>query len=83
MDNVIELEAMKASLIREILTEVNSKDLLERLKQYLRENLKGVVPPCQYSIEEAKQLLKEAELRYERGEYLSDEEAMKRMEQWL
>lgn len=34
-------------------------------------------------IEEAKQLLKESEVRYERGEYLSDEEAMKRMEQWL
>lgn len=48
MDNIIELEAMKASLIKE-----------------------------------AKQLLKESEMRYERGEYLSDEEAMKRMEQWL
>lgn len=48
MDNVTELEAMKASLI-----------------------------------EEAKQLLKESEVRYERGEYLSDEEAMKRIEKWL
>lgn len=48
MDSVVELEAMKASLI-----------------------------------EEVKQLLKEAEVRYEHGEYLSDEEAMKRMKQWL
>lgn len=40
-------------------------------------------PPCQYTVEEMKQRVSEAMERYDRGEYVTNEEAMSRMKRWL
>ena len=84
MDESMELEAMKARFVRKVLTEVQNKDLLEKLSAYLQKKLeKSATSPCRYSVEEAKQMLQESEERYRQGEYITNEDAMKNMDQWL
>lgn len=63
----IELEARKALLVKEILTEINSEEMLNKLAGYLKRIKKipslsrQVAPPCQYTCEEMESLLLERE----------------------
>lgn len=63
----IELEARKALLVKEILTEINSEEMLDKLTGYLKRIKKqtfktSVTPaPCQYTRSEIQSLLLERE----------------------
>lgn len=61
----IELEARKALLVKEILTDINSEDMLDKLAGYLK-RIKKVATrsqsaPCQYTREEMQSILMERE----------------------
>lgn len=63
----IELEARKALLVKEILTEINSEEMLDKLAGYLKrlksQSVKVAEPaaPCQYTRSEMQSLLLERE----------------------
>lgn len=63
----IELEARKALLVREILTEINSEEMLDKLAGYLKRiknqstKAQATTAPCQYTRSEMQSLLLERE----------------------
>ena len=61
----IELEARKAMLVKEILTEINSEEMLDKLVGYLKriktQSAKSTTAPCQYTRSEMQSLLLERE----------------------
>ncbi len=61
----IELEARKALLVKEILTDINSEDMLDKLAGYLKRIKKAATDsqpaPCQYTREEMQSILMERE----------------------
>lgn len=63
----IELEVRKALLVKEILTEINSEEMLDKLAGYLKrlksQSVKVAEPvaPCQYTRSEMQSLLLERE----------------------
>ena len=58
----MELDARKAKLVREILTEVNSIELLEKISKYLHKHLQQTMNrPCQFTVEELEQVLEQSQ----------------------
>lgn len=61
----IELEARKALLVKEILTDINSEDLVDKLAGYLKRIKKTAIGsqaiPCQHTREEMQSILLERE----------------------
>ena len=63
----IELEAKKALLVKEILTDINSEEMIEKLSHYLK-RIKGQLmekenpAPCQYAVDELKNILSELDI---------------------
>ena len=61
----IELEARKAMLVKEILTDINSEEMLDKLAGYLKRLKKTAtglqVAPCQYTRDEMESILLERE----------------------
>ena len=83
MDNSMELEAMKASLAQKILTEVDSRELLEKLSKYLQKNLKKKVSvPCQYTAEELQEYAMQGVEDARAGKGMSTDELIKISEAW-
>lgn len=71
MTAVEELDARKASVVRDILNNVNTAELVERLNVFVRQ-LVGE-EPCQYSVEEMDNILDEAEQAMDNGEGMSSQ----------
>lgn len=83
MDNSMELEAMKASLAQKILTEVDSKELLDKLSKYLQKNLKKKSSaPCQYTVEELQKYAMQGVKDAHAGKGISTDELIKISEAW-
>ena len=61
----IELEARKAMLVKEILTDINSEEMLDKLAGYLKRLKKTAAgsqaAPCQYTRDEMASILLERE----------------------
>ena len=71
----MELEARKARLVREILTEVNSMELVEKLSKYLHKHLQTEdAYPCSYSVQELEQILDQGMEDYQSGHYYTSEQ---------
>ena len=76
----IELEARKALLVKEILTDINSEEI-EKLSHYLK-RIKGQLmekenpAPCQYAVDELKNILAQ---RQQESHYYTQEEARERL----
>lgn len=83
----MELEAQKALLVRDILTEINDMDMLTQLRRTLERMMKAKgekVAPCQYTLEEVQQRLEHAHADYKAGRnMLSHEDVMKEMDELL
>lgn len=83
MDNSMELEAMKASLAQKILTEVDSRELLEKLSKYLQKNLKKKVSvPCRHTAEELQEYAMQGVEDARAGKGMSTDELIKISETW-
>ena len=66
----MELDARKAKLVREILTEVNSIELLEKISKYLHKHLQQTMNhPCQFTVEELEQVLEQSQEDIKKGNY--------------
>ena len=64
----MELDARKAKLVREILTEVNSIELLEKISKYLHKHLQQTMNrPCQFTVEELEQVLEQSQEDIKKG----------------
>lgn len=77
---VIELEAQKAMLIREILTEIDSEEMLYKLRDFvskLKSETSYVMPSALL-----KDLMKQAEKDDAAGLCITSEELDKEMEKW-
>lgn len=74
----IELNARKAIVVREILNNINSAELLDRLSTFVYQLIKK--EPCQYSLEEIDKILDEGEIAMENGEGLSSDEVFESIE---
>lgn len=71
----MELEARKAGLIREILTEVDNIELLDKLSKYLHKHLRQTVTrPCQFTVEELEQVLQQSQEDIKKGNTSTHEE---------
>lgn len=71
----MELEARKAGLIREILTEVDNIELLDKLSTYLHKHLRQTVTrPCQFTVEELEQVLEQSQEDIKKGNTSTHEE---------
>jgi len=77
----IELEAKKALLVKEILTDINSEEMIEKLSHYLK-RIKGQLmekenpAPCQYAVDELKNILAQ---RQRESHYYTQEEVKERL----
>ncbi len=77
----IELEARKALLVKEILTDINSEEMIEKLSHYLK-CIKGQLAkkenpvPCQYAVEELKDILAQ---RQQESRFYTQEEVKERL----
>lgn len=84
---VMELEARKASVVRRVLTDVNSLETIDRLDNWLNHELmKGESSVKQYNFEELNDRLMVAEEEIAAGKAYPVEEMFDRMEQkhpWL
>ncbi|WP_293674668.1 hypothetical protein [uncultured Parabacteroides sp.] len=72
----IELEARKALLVKEILTDINSEEMIEKLSHYLKRIKKQLAEkedtaPCQYTVNELKDILAK---RQKESHYYTQEE---------
>ena len=78
----IELEAKKALLVKEILTDINSEEMIEKLSHYLK-RIKGQLmekenpAPCQYAVDELKNILAQ---RQQESHYYTQEEVKELLE---
>ena len=71
----MELDARKAGLVREILTKVNSIELLDKLSKYLHKHLQTEdTYPCSYSVQELEQILDQGMEDYQSGHYYTSEQ---------
>ncbi len=73
--------------LMEELMSIDNKEMLTKIKAYVKK-IKGQEKrmasfPCRYTTEEAKQLLHEARQRTEKGEFITQEDAIKQMEEWI
>ncbi len=74
----MELDARKAKLVREILTEVNSIELLEKISKYLHKHLQQTVTrPCQFTVEELEQVLEQSQEDIKKGNISTHEDMVK------
>lgn len=81
----IELETRKALLVKDILTEIDSEEMLEKLTGYFKRIRRNkakeqIAPPCQYTIEEMKSILAERE---KDPSFITHDEVKDRMQQWM
>lgn len=78
---------LRQSVLQDVVSLLDNDEAMKELQKCvcrLKKKIeKSANPPCQYTVEEVKQRLQESEKRYQQGEYVSHEEAMKQMEQWL
>ena len=70
--NTLELEAYKAELAREVLN-TNDPDVLDTVKDIMRKSGNNE-NPCRMSIKEAQKQLQDSERRFEKGEYIREED---------
>lgn len=70
--NTLELEAYKAELAKEVLN-TNDPELLDTIKDIMRRSI-DTASPCCMSVREAKRQLQNSEKRFEKGEYIREEE---------
>lgn len=70
--NTLELEAYKAELAREVLN-TNDPDVLDTIKDIMRKS-GNKENPCRMSIKEAQKQLQDSERRFEKGEYIREED---------
>lgn len=80
----MELEAQKALLVRDILTEINDKEMLKKLRKALERIMKVKAEeavPCQYTLEEVRHRLLKTEQDALDGKGISHEEVMKEMDE--
>ena len=74
----MELDARKAKLVREILTEVNSIELLEKISKYLHKHLQQTMNrPCQFTVEELEQVLEQSQEDIKKGNISTHEDMVK------
>ncbi|MDR0863741.1 MAG: hypothetical protein LBO74_02260 [Candidatus Symbiothrix sp.] len=67
----MELNARKASLVKEILNETD-ENLLEGLITYISKVKKRTTtPPCQFSVEELRAIVMQSEKDFENGDYVT------------
>ena len=69
----MELECKKDEL-RELIDMIDSEDTVNRVGKYLKRMLMREQPPCQYTIEELKKHLEEAEEDFRMGRGYTTEE---------
>ena len=69
----MELECKKDEL-RELIDMIDSEDTVNRVGKYLKRMLMREQPPCQYTIEELKKHLEEAEEDFRMGRVYTTEE---------
>ena len=69
----MELECKKDEL-REMIDMIESEETANRVGKYLKRMLTREQPPCQYTIEELKERLEEAEEDFRMGRYYTTEE---------
>lgn len=70
--NTLELEAYKAELAREVLN-TNDLDVLDTIKDVMRKSGNNK-SPCYMSIKEVRKRLQDSERRFEKGEYIREED---------
>lgn len=70
--NTLELEAYKAELAREVLN-TNDPDVLDTIKDIMRKSGNNE-NPCRMNIKEAQKQLQDSERRFEKGEYIREED---------
>lgn len=70
--NTLELEAYKAELAREVLN-TNDLDVLDTIKDVMQKSGNNESPCCM-SIKEARKQLQDSERRFEKGEYIREED---------
>jgi len=75
----IELEARKASVVRDILNNVNTAELLDQLSAFVKHLVKR--EPCQYSLSEIDAILDEGEMSMDNHEGIDSEEVFAEIEQ--
>ncbi len=80
----MELDARKAKLVREILTEVNSIELLEKISKYLHKHLQQTMNrPCQFTVEELEQVLEQSQEDIKKGNISTHEDMVKEVFQQI
>lgn len=84
----IELELCKSELAREILN-TDNVELINTLRRAAQRFAKRqanktaeAVSPCQYTVEQVRTRATEAMGRYERGEYITNEEMISNTQRW-
>lgn len=84
----LEMKSFKLDLMEELMS-IDNKETLTKIRTYIRkirkqeESTAEPVPPCCYTVEEAKRLLEESEERLQKGEFTTHEAALKQMAQWI
>lgn len=82
----MELEAQKALLVRDILTEIDDMDMLKKLRKTLERIMKSktsYAAPCQYTQEEVQLRLQHAYADYKAGKNMfSHEEVIKDIDEY-
>lgn len=83
----MELEAQKALLVRDILTEIHDMDMVKTLRKTLERMMKTEVKgeaPCQYTREEMQERLERSYADYKAGKNIvHHEDVMKEMDELL
>ena len=78
----IELEAKKAELAKRILTE-NNESVINKVMDYFTKVKKTANPPCQYTLEELKLSVREAEEEIRYGRLTNQEDVFDEIEKKL
>ena len=85
----IELEAQKALLVRDILTDIKDMDMLKIIRHTLDKIIKNktieqeLAPPCQYTLKEVQLRLQHTEQNALEGKGIRHEDVMKDMDEYL
>lgn len=72
------LEIQKQNLLKEI----DSQELLDKVKSFVRREKKRNVAPCQYTLDELEKRLDQAEAQAERGEGITQGEMKNKLREW-
>lgn len=73
----MELE-LKKSKLQKAISMLDSEEDVNRVEKYLHRMVRREQPPCQYTIEELKKHLEEAEEDFRMGRYYTSDELRKR-----